>query len=65
VVRHLSILRRLSGGGLHLPRAKLVCLHVVSVCTILGDATVPGALSLVLLKPLLKEWSGSGRVTQV
>lgn len=49
---NLSNQERLSWGGLHFPHASLVCLHVISMGTILGDAAVPCTWILVLLKPL-------------
>lgn len=61
--KHLSVLERLIWGHLHLPHAKLF-VYVWLVCwTILGDAAVTCTLSLILLKPLLNEWSVVVQVT--
>lgn len=42
-----------------------VCLPVISMGTVLGNAAVPCTWTLVLLKPLLSEWSRGIQVTQV
>lgn len=49
---NLSSQGRLSWSGLHFPRASPVCLHLITMGTILGDAAMPCTWTLALLKPL-------------